>query len=215
MPTRHPIQYQLEPETLSQGVHWVTARLKNVGTQGISDLNVTLNSRDSSRILIYGQGNYLAFLAPEQEEAIPFQLSANATTSVYIAIDGQSGTEPFQWESPYITLRIGQEQAELVHLFAMTEPYPPVGKRIRCEATIRGLTRSRGLRLEFWADTPDNRFEKLGVVETKELEADEEATYAAEITPRQEGLYTLYAYLYDEERRIGREMEQLYVVEQT
>ncbi|MFO7917760.1 MAG: hypothetical protein R6V13_06760 [Anaerolineae bacterium] len=48
-------------------------------------------------------------------------------------------------------------------------------------------------------------------METKELEPGEEATYSAQISPEEPGLYTLYAYLYDGVRRIGREVETIRV----
>ena len=93
------------------------------------------------------------------------------------------------------------------------EPYSLIGEKIRIESTVRGLTESEGLKLEFWADTPSGAFEELAIVETKPLSVAEEATYSAEITPDEEGLYTVYAYLYDNARRIGREVEYVYVRE--
>jgi hypothetical protein len=38
----------------------------------------------------------------------------------------------------------------------------------------------------------------------------EEATYSAEITPEEKGMHTIYAYLYDDGRRIARETEYVY-----
>lgn len=73
------------------------------------------------------------------------------------------------------------------------------------------MSQSEGLKLEFWADTPGGEFEELAIVETKALKPGEEATYSAEVTPGQDGLYTIYAYLYDGVRRIGREVEYVYV----
>lgn len=55
--------------------------------------------------------------------------------------------------------------------------------------------------------------EELAIIETKELGAGEEATYSAEVTPEEKGLYTIYAYLYDGIRRIGREVEYVHVRE--
>jgi hypothetical protein len=112
-----------------------------------------------------------------------------------------------------VLVSVGQEAAELVSLFALSEPYPPVGERVRCEATLRGLAKSQGLRLEFWADTPAGDFETLGEIETKRLDAGEEAAYAAEFLPKDTGMYTIYAYLFDGIRRIGRRTEHVYVRE--
>jgi hypothetical protein len=152
----------------------------------------------------------VATLAPGEEHLLSFQASANYSTSVYLAVDGWQEGETFHWESPYVPLTVGQEAAELVRLFAMTAPYPALKEQITVEATLRGVTQSEGLDLEFWADTPAGEFEELASVETKALAPDEEVTYSAEITPEQEGMYTIYAYLYDTGKRIARETESVY-----
>ena len=81
------------------------------------------------------------------------------------------------------------------------------------EATLQGATESEDLRLEFWAETPREELVELGTVEPKDLVAGEEVRYAVEITPKHEGMYTLYAYLYDGARRIGHELEHVRVRE--
>lgn len=52
---------------------------------------------------------------------------------------------------------------------------------------------------------------ELGTVEPKDLIVGEEVRYAVEITTRQVGMYTLYAYLYDGAKRIGHELEHVRV----
>ena len=95
----------------------------------------------------------------------------------------------------------------------MTEPYPHLGERIRFEAILQGSSDSERLRLEFWAETPSGEFMELVKVETETLSAGEQAQYSAEIVPEQEGMYTIYAYLYDGAKRIGHELERVYVKE--
>jgi hypothetical protein len=51
------------------------------------------------------------------------------------------------------------------------------------------------------------------MVDTKPLSFGEEVRYSAEITPEEEGLYTIYAYLFDSGRRIGRKVDYVYVRE--
>jgi len=92
----------------------------------------------------------------------------------------------------------------------MTEPYPNVRETVRCEATVRGLAQSAGLTLEFWVEEPDGTFEEMGTVETRALGAGDTATYTAEMTVDEEGVYTVYAYLYDGVKRIGREIEHVF-----
>ena len=213
MAVKYPLEYEITRDSIDTGQHWITLRIKNIGAQELTGLDVNLNSLDVYSIGVLGTGTYVSCLSPDEERQLPFQVSANRTGSVYVTVDGWRESARFHWESPSIPMTVGAEVAELVSLFAMTEPYSVVGEQIRVEATIRGLAAERGLSLEFWADTPSGEFEELAIVETKELAPGEEATYSAEVTPEEEGLYTLYAYLYDGVRRIGREVETIRVEE--
>jgi hypothetical protein len=211
MATKFPIEYELSPKDIRTGTYWLTLRLKNVGTEMLTSLDVKLNSLDAYDIGVYGTGSYIAFLNPDEERILPFQVMATATTNLYATIEGWRDGAPFYWESPYIWVKVGKGVAELISVFAMTEPYPPIGKTLRCEASIRGLAPSEGLTLEFWANTPSGDFEALASIETKALSAGEEARYAAEVTPEEKGAYTIYAYLYKDGKRIGRKLEYVYV----
>jgi len=211
MPTRYPIQYETKPKTIPTGRNWLTITVRNVGAEPLTALDVRLNSLDAYSIGVYGSGSYIAALQPDEERVIPFQVEANMTTSIYISADGWKGGDPFYWESPAIRITVGEQAAELARLFVMAKPYPAVGERIRLEATVRTLRSSEGLVLEFWADTPGGEFKELARVETQKLPAGEETSYTAEITVDEEGLYTLYAYLYDGIRRIGRETDTVVV----
>jgi hypothetical protein len=213
MAIKYPLEYELTPTSIDAGRHWVTLTLKNIGTQDLTGLDINVNSLDAYSISVLGTGSYVSILESSGSRDVPFQVSANRTGSLYVTLDGWKDGERFHWESPGIPMTVGAEVAELVSLFALTEPYSLIGERVRCEATIRGLSESEGLKLEFWADTPGGAFEELAIVETKALSAGEEATYSAEITPDEDGLYTIYAYLYDGVRRIGREVEYVYVRE--
>jgi hypothetical protein len=213
MAIKYPLEYELTPDTIDTGRRWMTLSLKNIGTEDMTGLDVKVNSLDAYSIGVLGTGSYIARLGANEEREVPFQVSASRTGSLYVTLDGWKDGERFHWESPGIPITVGKEVAELSSLFAMTEPYSLIGEKIRCEATVRGLTESEGLKLEFWADTPGGAFEELAIVETKPLSVAEEATYSAEITPDEEGLYTIYAYLYDGVRRIGREVEYVYVRE--
>jgi hypothetical protein len=211
MAVKIPLEYELTPTEIRTGTRWMTLRLKNIGTLPLTALDVRLNSLDAYSLAVYGTGDYVASLDPGDEHLVAFQVVANATTNVYVTAEGWQDGVLFYWESPYIWIRIGEQVAELANLFAMTEPYPPVGKALRCEATVRGMAPSEGLTLEFWANTPTGRFEELASIETKALSLGEEARYAAEITPEEKGSYTIYAYLYDDGRRLDRQTERVYV----
>jgi hypothetical protein len=195
------------------GWRWLSLTLENVSTEPLTALDVQLNSVDTYNMRAVGTGSYIDRLDPGERRVEAFQIAANGTAGIYISVDGLRGSTHFHWESPTLLVTVGRQVANLVSFFAMTAPYPPLGEKILCEATIRGLSESSGLQLEFWAETPGGEFESLGEVETKPLAAAEEALYAVEFTPEEEGLYTLYAYLYDDIRRLGRETERVHVRE--
>jgi hypothetical protein len=213
MAVKHPIEYELTPTSTSIGLRRLTLTVKNVGTENLIGLDVRLNSLDAYSIYVYGTGSFIQGLKPGEEQVIPFQALINATDWVYISLDGWKGAGIFHWESPRICMKIGEDVATLVSLFALTQPYARLGERIRVEATLQGATESEDLRLEFWAETPGGESVQLGTVKPKNLVVGEEVHYAVEMMPRHEGKYTIYAYLYDGAKRIGHELEHIRVTD--
>jgi hypothetical protein len=211
MAVKHPIEYELTPRNLSAGMRWLALRLKNVGEQNLIGLDLKLNSLDGYDIYVHGTGTYVSALKPGEEETVPFQVLATSTGRVYASLDGWQGAALFHWESPRIEVKVGEDVAKLMSLFALTQPYSHKGDHIRFEAVLRGASDSERLRLEFWAETPSGEFIELGKVGTQALSANDQARYSAEFTPEEEGMYTVYAYLYDGAKRIGHELEQVYV----
>ena len=213
MRTKFPFEYELTPKDVDRGMHWLTLRLRNVDTKVLTALDVKLNSLDDYNISIVGTGAYISALELQEEAERSFQISSDLTSRVYASVDGRQGDERFHWETPGILITVGEEVTELVSVFAMTEPYPSPGEVIRCEANLRGLTDGEGdLLLEFWAEMPSGEFEELVALETDALAAEEEATYAVELEPEEEGSYRVHAYLYDGPRRIGHQVDHVYVI---
>ena len=213
MPVKYPIEYELKPKEIDTNTRWLTLEGKNIGTDVLTSLDFRLHSLDTYNLYVLGNGAFVAVLNPDEETTIHFNVSALRSTSVYITIDGLRDGISYSWESPLVYLRVGAEAARLTSLFAITEPYSPLGETIRCEATIRGVSETEGMTLEFCSNSPTGDFEKIGTVETKELTANETATYTAEFEPEEEGLYNIYAYLFDDGNRIGRQTEIVYVKE--
>jgi small subunit ribosomal protein S1 len=81
------------------------------------------------------------------------------------------------------------------------------------DATLQRATGVDDLRLECWAETPEEERIDLGTVESKDLFTGENARYAVEITPRHKVRHALYACLYDGPRRIGYRPEHTRVRE--
>lgn len=210
MPVKYPIEYEIAPSSLETGTHWLTVQLKNVGDETLTALDVRLNSLDSLSIDVQGSGSYVAAMEPGEQETLPFQVAASLTTSLYLSLNGFQGTDPFYWESPYIPITVGREAAELVSFFAMTEPYPVLNTRIRCEARVQGKAGSGDLRLEFWEDTPSGEFTKFGEIDLDDLDPGEVERHSTRTAVMEEGMHTLYAYLFDGIRRVGREVAYVY-----
>ena len=211
MLTRYPMQYELEPRGVAVGLRWLALRLKNVGDEPLLGLDVRLNSLDTGSIYVYGTGTFLTALGPDEEVELHFQVSANSTGSLYVALDGMKDGEPFLWESLPIVVKVGLQVAELVSLFAMTRPYPLPQETIHCEAVVRGLVESEGLELEFVAETPSGQIANLATVRTGTLSPGVEARYTADVSFEEEGPYILYAYLRDGSKRLGRRVEHVFV----
>jgi hypothetical protein len=184
---KYPIEYELALEEIDPGRHWVTLKLKNIGTEPLHNLDVGLNSMDSLNLSVTGTGQYVSVLRPDEEELLPFQVDATRTSDLYATVSGPQDGEPFYWESPTVTLNVGGEAAEIQSLFVLTHPHAPIGENLEVEATLRGITGEDGLSLEFWVDTPTGDFKQLGRIGTKSLSTGETAIYSTEVTPKDEG----------------------------
>ncbi len=211
MPVRYPLEYSIGPQTLSAGRQWMLVRLKHLGAVALTALDVRLNSLDAYSISVFGSGSFVSVLEPGQETLLPFQVMAKATARLYTSVDGWQDEEAFHWETPSIGVAVGEEAAELLTFFVLTGPYLSHNETVRCEAAVRGLRSTSGLNLEFWSDAPNGSFRQLSDINIISLEEDETVRYTAEFTPDEEGVYTLYTYLYDGMRRIGKATDTLYV----
>ncbi len=214
MATKEPLRYDVRPRAIDAGESWLTVTLENTSSKPLRGLEVSLHSLDEYSVEVMAGDAFVPILEPGAKETIPVQVSAKLPGSVYLTVEGQRGEDRFQWESPDITLTVGEQSAELVRLLALVEPKPAVGETVRCEATLRGQPHSEGLRLEFWAEAPGGELEELAVVETKELSPDEESRYMAQVEVEEEGRCTIYAYLYDGMTRLGWRVETLRVGEE-
>jgi hypothetical protein len=212
MITKYPIGCDVNPTSVPEGMHWLTVKVKNIGDQELTNLDVKLNSVDTYAITVLGTGNHLPELLPNTEREVPFRVLANSRAELYVSVDGWKALRLFHWESGAIRITVDSEVAAIQNLSAMTERHPPTGQSIRCEAVLEGFAESEGLSLELSAGTPDGEHREIAKIEINTLEPEETAVYSAEFTPHREGLYTLYAYLYKDAKRIDRQVEHVYVI---
>jgi hypothetical protein len=211
MRTKYPIEYELSPTEMDQGTHWLTLKLKNIGSETLRELDLQLHSLDTLTLYfpVYGSGHYLAELKPDEEKKVVFRVNSYGSTSVYAAIKALKDGNYFWWESGWTYIYV-EEKAELERLLVLSHPYTTIGKTLSAEATIKGFTKSTGLKLEFWVETPSGKFEEQAKMDIKDLSAGEEARYSAEFTPKETGKYTIHAYLYDGWKRTGHKTNIVY-----
>jgi hypothetical protein len=206
----------MEVET---GTNWLTLKLKNVGRETLKELDVQLHSQDTYNLSVYGSwwtgaGQYITELGPAKEKELVFRVNAIGSANVYATLKGRKDGKYWWWESGWTNIKLTEEKAEIGRLLVLSNPYTVIGKTISAEATIKGLQKSTGLKLEFWVETPMGKFEEQATIDIKDLPVGEEARYSAEFTPKETGFYKIYAYLYDGWRRIGYETESIYARKQ-
>jgi hypothetical protein len=210
---KHPIEYEFNPTEIDKGIQWLTLKLKNIGKETLKKLDVQLHSLDTfylSLPYIY-QGHYLTELKPNEEKELVFRVNAYGSADVYATITGRKfGGDFFWWESGWTHMHVSEEKAEIERLLVLSNPYAAIGKALEAEATIKGLEKSAGLKLEFWVEPPSGKLEEQAKMNIKELSVGEEARYSAEFTPKETGYYTIYAYLIHEGKRIGCKTESIY-----
>ena len=210
MPLAALLEYDLSPRSVQPGTRWVTLTIMNHGEEDLSNLDVRLNSVDTYSLTVQSSGSFVASLRGGESAALHFQIQANSTARLYATVDGEDPHGPFHHESPGMLIVVGKEIAELLHMFVMAPPYPPVGEPLEIEATVRGLAPASELAVEFWGEPPGGRAENIATTDNQTLEPGQEARFIAAITPTKEGLYAIYAYLFHGIKRIGRDVVYFY-----
>ena len=217
---KYPIEYELSPTEVEKGSNWVTLKLKNTSRDTLRGVDIQLHSLDTYYLTVYGAeygfgfGQYLKELKPNEEVELVFRINALGSADAYATILAREEENYFSWESGWIHIYVSEEKAELERVLVLSHPYTQIGKTLSAEATVKGLRKGTGLKLEFWVEPPSGKSEKQATTEIKELSAGEEARYSAEFTPKETGIYMIYAYLYDGWQRIGHKTNYVYVKRQ-
>src|SRR4030042_1771933 len=217
---KYPIEYELNPMSIDKGNGWLTLKLRNTSKDTLKGVDIQLHSLDTYYLTVYGtwygfgSGQYLKELKPDEEVELVFRINALGSADVYATMMAREDINFFWWESGWTHINVTEEKAELERLLVLSHPYTQIGKTLSAEATVKGLRKGTGLKLEFWVEPPSGRSEKQATTEIKELSAGEEARYTAEFTPKEMGSYTIYAYLYDGWQRIGHKTNYIHVQRQ-
>jgi hypothetical protein len=199
---------------MDKGKQWLTLKLKNIGNKTLKRLDVEFHSLDtfylSPLFFPFGIGHYIEELQPDEEREVVFQVNAQGSGDVYATISARRDGDYFSWESGWTHISVSEVKAEIGRLVVLSHPYTTIGKTLSAEATIKGLRKSTGLKLQFWVETPSGKFEEQAKMNIKELSVGEEVRYSAEFTPKEIGSYNIYAYLYDGWRKIGHKTDSIY-----
>jgi hypothetical protein len=215
---KYPFEYEFNPTDMDKGKQWLTLTLKNIGSKTLKRVDVELHSLDTFYLFPFifpsGIGHYIRELKPDEEREVAFQVNANGSADVYATIRAREDGDHFGWESGWTHISVTEEKAEIGRLVVLSHPYTTIGKTLSAEATIKGLRKVTGLKLEFWVQTPSGKFEEQAIMDIKELSVGEEARYSAEFTPKETGCYTIYAYLFDGYRKISHKTGFIYAQEE-
>jgi len=216
---KYPFEYELNPSEIEKGSNWVTLKLKNIGNETLSDLDVQLHSVDTYNLSVfgswfYGAGQFITKLGPNEEKDLLFRVNAVGSADVYATIKMSKDGKYSWWESGWTPMHVSDEKAHLESLLVLSNPYTTIGKTISAEATIKGLRKNGGLKLEFWVENHSGKNEQQAAIDIKELPVGEKSRYTAEFTPKETGRYSVYAYLYDGWKRIDHKMNYIFAMKQ-
>ena len=208
-----PFEYSIKPERVETGTHWVSIHLENIDRKPMMNLDVRMISNDPLRIRSVDRGGYINMLNPGEERVVPVQIEANRGAWVYLHVEYWLNGELFHWESPNVWIKVRRDPARIMTLFAMEGPEYRTGEEATMEATVVANFPTNDMRLDFWAETADGEFESYKTVEIESIKAGEYKTIKTIFVPDEEGLYSIYAYLFDGNRRVDRKIEQIRVFE--
>ena len=130
---------------MDNGIHWVSLRLKNIGNKELENLDVKLHTLDSYSINILGTGQHVSKLSPGEETVVSFQIEAAVTGEGYASVSASTSEGPLSMDSPWVTIKVVGNVAELVSVFAVTMPYTLMGQPVKVEAIVKGLSYSENV----------------------------------------------------------------------
>ena len=151
-------------------------------------------------------------LNPGEEKVVPMQAEVNQGSWVYLHVEYWIDGELYYWESPNVWIAAERDPARIMTLFSMDGPQVIVGEDASVEATLVANLPTNPLRLDFWVETAGGKFEAFKSVDVAAMDNGEIRTITTQFQPDEEGLYSVYAYLFEGDRRLDRKIEQIQAV---
>lgn len=210
MKTKLPFEFDITPDKILPGTHWVSVHLKNLSNDTITNLDIKLHSIDPYFVSVLGTGKYIPEILPGEEKTTPFQIEATISTELFVTIDGIRSGEDFFWDSPTVEIDVGVTSARLRNVFALTHPHVGVEDAVEAEAIVEGVEGGEDLNLTFWMDAPSSH-KKIGKADIESLEPGEVIKRSVEVTPQESGMHKIIAYLYEGTKYIGKKSDTIWV----
>ncbi len=210
MKTKLPFEFDITPDKIMTGTHWVTVHLKNLSKDTINNIEIKLHSIDPYFVSVLGTGKYIPEILPSEKKTMPFQLDATISTELFVTIDGVRAEEDFFWDSPTIEIDVGVTSARLRNVIAMTHPHVMLDDTIEAEAIVEGIEGGEDLNLTFWMDAPSSH-KKIGSGDIGSMDPGEVARKSIEVTPQEPGMHKIITYLYEGTKYIGKKTETIWV----
>jgi hypothetical protein len=212
MMRRLPISINISPREIRRGTSIIELKLTNNGDQRLETLEVGLHSLDQSLIDVENPEKWVNSILPGETITVPFNISAHRSAMIHTRIFGYMGEERFEWQSPPIRVKVGEEAAELLSLLILGESSRKIGDTLEVEATLRALKNNVQVTIDFWVNTPREKYMKIGEITTSILQQGD-TKHIIEFTPTEKGLYTVYIYLYEKSRQIDRQSDKVFIKE--
>jgi hypothetical protein len=210
---KYPFAYKLNPLKVKKGRASLVLWLKNQSKEVLKNLQIRLVSLDPYNILVKENVKTLPQLKVSQEKKLTFKISAKSSARVYVLVAGKKANEFFEWESSWLKIKVGK-LPELKGLFVLDQPYIKAGKTARFEAVIGNLKKDTSLNLEMWVEFPNGDFKEIDCCQVRKTSQKKEDRYTTKLELKKPGLYTVHAYLFKDEEKIGHETESVWVEEQ-
>jgi len=208
---RLPVKVKITPREIEVGTNQVVVEIKNSGDRALENLEVGLSSLDQRQIEVEDPLRWVNRIEPDGTASILFNVSAYGSANIYVRIFGYRGTERLSWESPGLRMKVGEEAAEIAKLLILGLSKQARGEPITAETTLRVFTPDSEVNLDYWVKNPheDFRHLQMSTIHLKEPEEKHSVTFK----PEKEGLYKVYAYLYERARQIDRQQDKVYIKE--
>ncbi len=210
---KYPLEYEVEPERLEEGNHWLTVKLRNVGSEDLSLVKVQLNSLDSSSFIVDGLPKSFMELKRDETEEVPFEVTAFKTGDISVSLVARKGLSgpPYYWESSPMSVVVGKERAELKSMFVLTHPHVKLGETLEVEAMVHSMGDEKGLVVEFWSQVDGGPTVALNRAELRNISPGEDESVFTSLKVEKKGYHTVHAYLYDETGRIDYKSDTILV----